>query len=175
MFQQLGHFVITELQKELHKNGVSWKKWIIDYPMIFDEKDQQYLRSQSQYGYLLFGSLTAIFIYNSTGYIPVFGSYFNKGHVRKRKIVKSIVSPATWDLLENMKEWECQPPDVFAYAPDESDYFFCEAKGPGDKIRPKQEKYFRELERVSGKPVYTVTYKLAPFGKKQPGQVHKMV
>lgn len=166
MFEQLGTFVVTELQKELHKSGVSWQKWIQDYPMIFDEQDLENFKGQAKRGYLMYGSLTGIFIYNATGYIPVMGSYQFKNHEKKREIVRRIVSPETWALIESRGSTKSQVPDVFAYSPDKTDYFFCEAKGPNDKLRPSQEIYFKELEKVSGKPVYIVTYKLAAFGKK---------
>lgn len=106
-----------------------------------------------------------IFLYNSTGYIPIFGSYGQGTQQPKNVIVEKIVPRETWDVILNMSEYHSQPPDLFVYSPITYDYFFCEVKGPRDKLRETQVQYFDLLQKVSGKPVYTIRYKLAPFSR----------
>ena len=47
------------------------------------------------------------------------------------------------------------------YAPDLSDWFFCEVKGPRDRLRPVQVNKFEGLAMVSGKPVRLLYLKWA--------------
>ena len=51
---------------------------------------------------------------------------------------------------------ESQCPDLALYLPDFSDWFFCEVKGPTDRLSPAQKRYFSRLEDVSGKPVRSI-------------------
>ena len=55
-----------------------------------------------------------------------------------------------------------QGPDLLVYARDFSDRFFCEVKGPGDRLRPEQKSKLGALATVSGKPVRLLRLKWAP-------------
>jgi hypothetical protein len=165
MFVELGSFVITKRQRECYKAGTLWADWLRKYPELFDEKDKQFFRNQAVYGYGFVEVLAMIFLYNSTGSIPIFGSFGLQTQPRKNLIVKEVVSERTWETITRMSEYHSQPPDILAYAPDKSDFFFCEVKGPGDRLRETQAQYFQLLEEVSGKPVYTIRYRIAPFSK----------
>lgn len=48
---------------------------------------------------------------------------------------------------------ETQPPDLFVYKPDKSEWFFYEVKSPRDGFKPKQLAYFKELECGTGHPL----------------------
>ena len=118
------------------------------------------------YGYGFVESLTIIFLYNATGYIPILGNYGLQTQPHKNAIVKELVSNETWGLVTYKGGSQPMPPDVFVYAPDKSDFFFCEVKGPSDRLRAPQVKYFQQIQETSGKLVYTVKYRFAPFNKK---------
>jgi hypothetical protein len=165
MFNDLGSFIITKQQRELYKAGVLWNEWLRRYPELFDEKDQQFFRNQAVFGYGFVEALTIIFISNATGYIPIFGGFGQKTQPRKNAVIKELVSAQTWEIIMSTRHYHSQPPDLFAYAPDKTNYFFCEVKGPGDRLRETQLKYFQLLQEISGKPVYTIRYKFAPFSK----------
>ena len=165
VFNDLGSFIITKRQQELYKAGTVWNDWLIQYPELFDEKDRQLFRNQAHFGYGFVESLSIIFLHNATGYIPIFGSYGWGTQEYKNNLVKELVSEETWGLIMSQKKHRSQPPDLFAYAPDKTNYFFCEVKGPGDRLRETQIQYFQLLQEVSGKPVYTIKYKYAPFNK----------
>jgi len=130
---------------------------------LFDEIDRRYFENQSKYGYGFVEALAAIFLYDATGYISISGSYCYENQTAKRQIVRRLVSPDTWNLINQPKKYNSQPPDLLAYAPNSKDYFFCEVKGPGDRIKRTQELYFEELMKISGKPVYLAAYRNAPF------------
>jgi hypothetical protein len=165
MFDELGSFIITKQQKARYKAGDLWHEWLEKYPGLFDEKDQESFRNQAVLGYGFVESLTAIFLYNATGYISVFGSFGYKSQPCKNALVEELVSKQTWEIITSMRKYRSQAPDLLCYAPDKSDYFFCEVKGPGDRLRETQVQYFQLLQEVSAKPVYTVKYKFAPFSR----------
>jgi hypothetical protein len=163
MFREIGEFVITARQKQSFKSGKLWHQWVEQYPFLFDEIDRGYFENQSKYGYGLVEALAAIFLYNATGYSSIAGSYCYKNQSAKRQIVQGLVSPETWILINQPQRYNSQPPDLLAYIPGSKDYFFCEVKGPGDKIRETQELYFEEIMKVSGKPVFLMVFRNAPF------------
>lgn len=165
VFNDLGTFIITKRQKELYKAGTIWNEWLEQYPVLFDEKDRQLFRNQARFGYGFVEFLSIIFLYNATGYIPIFGSYGWSTQKHKNTLIQELVSKENWDLIMSQKKHRSQPPDLFAYSPDKTNYFFCEVKGPGDRLRDTQVQYFNLLQEISGKPVYTIKYKIAPFGK----------
>jgi hypothetical protein len=133
-----------------------WADWLERYPELFDEKDKQFFRNQAIFGYGFVEMLAIIFLYNATGYASIFGSFGWQTQPRKNLLVQELVSDKAWELITKMGEYHSQPPDIFAYAPDKSDFFFCEVKGPGDRLRETQVQYFQLLQEVSGKPVYTI-------------------
>ena len=163
MFIELGSFVITKQQREDYKAGELWRAWLEKYPGLFDEKDKQFFRNQSVFGYGFVEALAMIFLYNATGYHSIFGSYGLGTHSQKNTLVKEFVSEKAWEVILYKGKLHPMPPDIFAYAPDRSDYFFCEVKGPGDYLRERQVRYFQLLQEVTGKPVYMIKYRLAPF------------
>lgn len=163
MINDLGSFIITKQQKELYKSGVIWNDWLRQYPELFDEKDKQLFRNQAIYGYGFVEFLSIIFLHNATGYIPILGSYGWGTQPHKNSLVRELVSTETWETIMSQKKYHSQPPDLFAYAPDKSDYFFCEVKGPGDRLRDTQIQYFQLLAEVSCRPVYMIKYRFAPF------------
>ncbi len=48
------------------------------------------------------------------------------------------------------------------YAPDLTDWFFCEVKGPGDRLRAAQRTKFVAIAKLTGKPVRVLRFKWAP-------------
>jgi hypothetical protein len=48
------------------------------------------------------------------------------------------------------------------YAPDLTDWFFCEVKGPRDSLRDEQCRKFKALADLSGKPVRLLRFQWVP-------------
>jgi len=46
----------------------------------------------------------------------------------------------------------------FVYTPNHTDWFFCEVKGPNDKLRNEQMDFFSELENIAGKPIFVIKF-----------------
>ena len=51
------------------------------------------------------------------------------------------------------------------YARDLSDWFFCEVKGPRDRLRPEQKRKFEALAAASGKPVRLLHFSWVPSAR----------
>jgi hypothetical protein len=65
-------------------------------------------------------------------------------------------------LKDRTEHGRAQPPDLFMYAADFSDWFFCEVKEPGDHLRPEQLAKFEALAKLGGKPVRLLQLRWAP-------------
>jgi hypothetical protein len=54
------------------------------------------------------------------------------------------------------KEKRSQGPDLLCYNSDKTDWFFCEVKRKGDRLKQEQAIYFETIELLSGKEVFLV-------------------
>lgn len=75
-------------------------------------------------------------LHHATGYRPLVGKYEFANHPRKREIVEALLpAPVLETLQYRTIHGNVQSPDLPMYAPDRSDWFFCEVMGPGDRLR----------------------------------------
>ena len=141
-------------QRERFGSGELAPEWARRYPKLFDEDDLRLATSQPYYHF--FEWLGAIVLFNTTGYLSLVEKYEFRAHPRKVQIVEQLVPP---EALEAMRGGEAQCPDLLVYAPDLSDWFFCEVKGPRDRLRPVQKQYFASLSTRCAKPVYVLRFR----------------
>jgi hypothetical protein len=89
--------------------------------------------------------------------------YEFKVQVRKREVAKRLLPPEVFTLVTDHKQTfrGVRCPDLLAYSPDFSDWFFCEVKGPRDRLRENQSRLFEELARVSGKAIRVMRFRTA--------------
>jgi len=81
-------------------------------------------------------------------------------HPRKTAILPLLLQPeAVAFIRRRTARRVTQCPDLLMFAPDFSDWFFCEVKGPGDRVRPDQRCYFRRLASLTARPVYMIRFK----------------
>jgi hypothetical protein len=52
-----------------------------------------------------------------------------------------------------------QCPDLFVYSQGYSDWFFCEVKGPRDKISETQKKFYEALEKLAERPINIIRFR----------------
>lgn len=162
-FQMLGEFEVYAKQRERFLDGELRETWFKMYhPGIFDTDDLQMARNQaSPQRYHFYEWLAAIQIFQSTGYLSLVEKYQFEPHVRKQEIFKQVTATQYDDFMTCKKKYGRQQfPDLLVYAPDYSDWYFCEVKGHTDKLSEKQEKFFAELVELSGKPIRLVKYRL---------------
>ena len=155
----LGTFAVSIEQRDRFINGQLSKDWHEKYPTLFDEDDLRIARTQPRNHF--YEWLAAISIYHSTGYYSLVEKYqFTKhGHKRKQAVVEKIHSPALDEALRHHGNYGLvQCPDLLVYAPDFSDWYFCEVKGGTDRLRAKQELHFQALKDLTGKPVRLVQF-----------------
>lgn len=158
--KSIGEIEFHPDQKERFKSGGLWKEWAEQYPFLFDHDDIRIMNNQATMGIHFFEWLGAILIYHSTGYLSLVEQYEFKHHERKYKILKKLASSDLIEIITNHKEFgRTQCPDLLVYAPDFSDWYFCEVKGPTDRLRSEQRKFFEYLYNKSGKPIRSLHFK----------------
>jgi hypothetical protein len=149
LFMEPLTFLYTAHQQQRWRSGNLRDQWLKCYPQLFDEEDRRLCESQCDYHF--FECLAAILIYEATGYLSLVEKYETKKHTRKIQTFRRIVSPEIFSLMEKDSRGA---PDLFVYAPDESDWYFCEVKGGPDTLKENQLRMFKRLYDLCGrKPV----------------------
>lgn len=140
------HFCYNAEQRRRFIAGDRGPIWSARYPQLFDADDCRLCRSQCKDGYHFFEWLGAILLYEATGYWSMVQKYGSKNHRRKLAI---------WEKLAPVKSLPDSYgyPDLFVFAPDHRDWYFCEVKGAQDKLRAHQLATFRQIYEVTGKPI----------------------
>jgi hypothetical protein len=159
----IGPFEIQAKERKRFISGNLWQEWVKKYPDIFDDDDHHLVQSQAHLGYHFYEWQAAVLLYKKMGYLSLVEKYQFKKHKRKQDIFLKRVSslPRLLDLIACRKEYGhgVQCPDLFVYKPHNlTDWFFCEVKGPKEKIRDIQEGYFHKIAEVSGKPVRLIQF-----------------
>jgi hypothetical protein len=150
-------FVYTEEQRRAFKAGI-WQQWIKDYPDYFTI-EEGWSRIQMEAGYGFFEMLTAVSLIQATGYRLLGWGNRNPKNTPKKTfdILQRLLPDELFHLAFYGKVFEGhspQPPDLFLYHPDFSNFFFCEVKGGTDRLSKQQKAYFEEIDRLSDGRVY---------------------
>lgn len=125
-------------QRERFRNGQLVRDWRIRYSQLFDEDDERVLGTEHQRKYHFFEWLSAVLLYESTGYISLVEKYTALSHPHKRAKLQNFLPP---NLFAWLASNESGQPDLFVFEPASGDWFFCEVKGPADSIRETQDKW----------------------------------
>lgn len=156
----LGEFKFLAAQKKSWKRGPLREHWAMAYPHLFDADDIRQSRTQGPKGYHFIEWLGAITLHHLTGYHALVSKYEFANHARKKEVIRTLLSPeAVAFMRARTARRITQCPDLLMYAPDFSDCFFCEVKGPGDRLRPSQQSFFKELNWLTGKTVYVLRFR----------------
>ncbi len=149
-------------QRDRFKSGELREQWAKDYPDIFDEKDMEIAKNQPKYHF--YEWLAAVLIFHTYGYLSLIELCEFPTHKRKQDVLKHLVTEEVFKLVTDHKPCfgGVQCPDLLAYSPNYSDWFFCEVKGPGDKLKEPPLLLFKELARISGKPITVMYFENAP-------------
>lgn len=148
----IGTIEVRRSQRDLWRAGSLMPEWKLRFPELFDEQDVGIAENQPDYHFWEW--LAAIVLYHATGYRALVEKYEYANHPRKREIVAKLLPDEVMRVLRDRSEHgSVQGPDLLMYAADMSDWFFCEVKGPGDRLRSEQMSKFEALAMVSGKAV----------------------
>jgi len=106
--------------------------------------------------------LAAVLIFHTYGYLSLIEQYEFKVQVRKQTLLKRILPADILALVmdHSLTFGKVQCPDLLSYSPDFSEWFFCEVKGPRDRLKESQSRFFQELARVSGKEIRIVRFRI---------------
>ena len=163
MFKELGVFEYHADQWERFKSGGLREEWRLAYPDIFDEQDVVIAENQggSPLNYHFHEWLAAILIYHAFGYLRLVEQYEFKVHRRKRAVLREFLSDEAFSLVTDHAQrfGRVQGPDLFVYSRARSDWFFCEVKGPGDRLRKGPIRYFEALVTATGKDVRVIKFR----------------
>jgi hypothetical protein len=139
------------------RSGVLAAEWVKQYHSLFDHLDLEQAVNQAQHGYLFHEWFAAIMLHHATGYHALVAHYHFAKHARKMDIAKALLGPAAWQRgMEVIADFRAQPPDLLMYSPNRESWFFCEVKGPTDRLRPRQRECFEALAELTGQSVMVV-------------------
>lgn len=129
-------------QREKFRSGTLVQEWSHRYPNLFDDDDRRVLLTDHQKKYHFLEWLSAILIFESTGYLSFVEKYTTKSHPNKRLKLEAFLPPT---LFRWLCENESGQPDLFVYQPTTRDWFFCEVKGETDRVRDNQVDWAKSL------------------------------
>ncbi len=150
-------FPYTESQRRAFRTGRLVNAWDKKYPSIFDRHDATLARSQPSYHF--FEWLGAVLLFESTGYLSLLEKWDCPSHARKQKIFRKVVGR---DLAERILANSAGMPDLFVYSRDRKDWFFCEVKGPRDRLRSIQKRKINAFEKKTRKEVLFINFIKVP-------------
>ncbi|OGM02198.1 hypothetical protein A3K72_00805 [Candidatus Woesearchaeota archaeon RBG_13_36_6] len=160
MLSKMLTLVYDERQHERFRSGDLVAEWYGRYPSLFDNQDFEIVMNQARLGYHFFEWLTAITLYEYMGLLSIIEQYEYKSHKRKQRVMGKIIPRGILGLIQDHKlEFRhVQCPDLLVFAPDYSEWFFYEVKGPGDRLRKNQLKFFKALEQAGSQPIRTIRF-----------------
>jgi hypothetical protein len=154
----IGTFPTTQAQRELFRSGILMKEWAEKYPDIFDAEDANIDANQPDYHF--YEWLAAVLLWESLGYLSLVEKYQFKRHKRQQDILRQYLPTPVFELVTNHTQeyGGVQAPDLFVYSPKSADWFFCEVKGPRDRIRAAQSIFFGAICRQAQRPIYMMKF-----------------
>jgi len=151
-----GSLIISRRLRERWSTGDLQREWASRFPFLFDENDLPMATDTAhQRKYHLAEWLGAIVLHHSTGYLSLVEKYQKLAHPRKLDVVARLGDRARAALtaMPSKESPGKMGPDLLMYAPDYSDFFFCEVKGPGDTLDAAQLEMCARVAEATGSPV----------------------
>jgi hypothetical protein len=162
-FEQLASYTTHADHHDLFRTGELVERWAKTYPMLFDDDDLRIAQNQADMGYHFYEWLAAILIYHDHGLFSLVEKYQFDAHAKKHQKLDRLAEPEVAQFIRSHPDYgNAQCPDLLVYRPDYSDWFFCEVKGPTDRVRSEQAEFFRALTELSGKSIKLVEFKQIP-------------
>ena len=143
-------FPYVPSMQESFRNGTLVREWARKYPELFDGDDMRILGTEHQRKYHFFEWLSAVVLYETTGFLGLMEKYTAKAHPRKLGVFSNMVSS---DLFEFVMRSQSGLPDLFSFHPDTGEWFFSEVKGGADTLKENQREKMMQLFERTGKKV----------------------
>jgi hypothetical protein len=154
---ELEPLVVQRSEYREWRTGTVAKEWAARYPSVFDADDLRLALVRCAQGRHYFEWAAARHLHHVTGFNALVCKYEFAAHRTKRAIVERLI-PSSIDVIlrDRTKFGSAQAPDLLMYAPDFTSYFFCEVKGPTDRIRKEQARKFSALAKAIRQPVHMI-------------------
>ena len=157
--QNLGPIhVDASLRSKRYEYGL-YDKWRSRFDSLFDDDDLRQTHQQAHF----YEWIGAIVLHHLTGYdalVEKYGFEAHGPHPKKQEVIKRLSLPNHLRDLMKTTHRTVMCPDLLMYRPhDLSKWFFCEIKGPGDKLQDNQLKFFEQLANADGKPIFVLRFK----------------
>ena len=154
-FPLLAEVPTTATQRDAFRAGGLRERWAKTYaPLgLFDDDDLRIARAQPTSHFCEW--LVAVGLFETMGWLSLVEKY-QFAHERKQDVLRRLGAESLLQFVAGQREafGSLQVPDLLVYAPDFSDYFLCEVKGPNDRLRPEQVRYFRALRDETERTIY---------------------
>lgn len=132
-------------------------EWAARYANLFDADDIRVARNQApadKGGYHYYEWRAAVLLFEATGMLSLVESYQGLKQQRKQHVLERLLTDKQRALVLNVdRVFKAQAPDLLVYKSDYSTFFFCEVKGPGDRLRPHAADFFEAIGAACGRPV----------------------
>lgn len=162
-FEVFGPFAYRADLRSLFRQGELARSWSEQFPKLFSTQDLQRAIRQPDNHFVEWAA--AVHLHQRWGYLSVQKYEFPVASAAKAPTVAAV-------LGEDIREWlharqklrVVQCPDLLVYSADLSDVYFCEVKGPGDRIREPQVRFFEELQARTGRIVKVLQFTTSRHG-----------
>lgn len=104
-------------------------------------------------------------LHEATGYRCLLQKYQFSTHPQKQATLARVIPPSLTAIFDaQVGGNRRQGPDLLMYAPDETNFFFCEVKGPHDNPRPPQTELFESIAAATGQRIELLRFR--PFRRR---------
>ena len=124
------------------------REWRETFPDVFDDDDLRLAQSQPDRHF--YEWLAAIHLLYRDGAFSLVEKYGYGNHRSKVETLDVLLGPRASFIREFKAREGVQPPDILAYLPDRSRYWFVEVKGPTDALTAAQVASHAVIERELG-------------------------
>jgi hypothetical protein len=137
-------------------------EWLERYPQLFDADHLRCTRKQPTKDFWEW--YAAIHLFEREGAYALVAKYDCKNHPGKTARLASVLSESQSNIVNTIYyRHHAQVPDLFVYMPGTRRFWFVEANGPTDRVRPNQAASREATERELGVPVEVLWFTLTEY------------
>lgn len=168
-FEQLESLTYDPEQRSGFRAGDLARSWAQEFPFLFSAPDLERALNQPPHHY--FEWAAAVHLFRSRGHLSVMECEFPNAGLPKGAVVQRLLGPEVADWLQSRQSQRVvQCPDLLVHSPDMADAYFCEVKGPTDRLRRSQVEFFQTLRARTGKAVKVLRFKYQTSGQPPAGK-----
>jgi len=155
LYKKLPTATALGMERTRFHEGSLLIEWAEQYCQIFDEQEVRIALNQP--GGHFYEWFAAAHLYETTGWLSLIESYQFRIQKWKRNVLRKLGASELLVFFDNQGKAGVGR----RQAPDLSDFYFCEVKGPTDRLRPVQIEYFEAMSTAAGKEVVILPVELS--------------